>query len=377
VLTGAQIALTIALLVPAGLLLRSLQNAAGVAVGYRTDRVLTMMVTHVGDDWQSFHRRALEEVGALPAVEGAAFAWGLPLTNTGASTRIRVSGSADVPVSVPVRAVTPAFFDLVGMRLTAGRAFQDTDGPDARPVAIITARTAAEFFPGVDPIGRQIDVPGWEGAQRDVVGVVADVRARTPLEAAGPELYLPLAQATAFSKHLVIRTAAADPMSVAPAAQAALRAIDPTVAIESIKTFATVRSETTVQHRLIASVTTAFSLLACLLAAAGVYGSLAWSVARRQRELAIRAVLGADRRRVLSAVLGDVAGPLVAGASIGGATALLAGQALQSWLFGVGAHDAGTLIASAGVLLLLTLVATWLPIRAALGVEPSTALRAD
>jgi putative ABC transport system permease protein len=375
-LTGAQIALTIALLVPAGLLLRSLQNATGVAVGYRTDHVLTMMVTHVGDDWQAFHRRALEEVGKLPAVDGVAFAWGLPLTSTSATSAVRVTGTTATGVSVPVRAVTPSFFGLFGMTLSGGRAFRDGDGPAARPVAIVTARMAAELFPGVDPIGRRIDVPGWEGTEREIVGVLADVRARSPLESAGPEVYLPLTQATAFSKHLVVRTPA-DPLSIAPAVQAALRGVDPTVSIEAVRPFAQVRSEATSEHRLIAGVATAFSALACLLAAAGVYGSLAWSVARRQRELAIRAALGADRRHVLSSVLGDVATPLLAGASIGGGAALLVAQSLRSWLFGVGTHDPATLLASAGVLLLLTLFAIWLPVRSALGVEPSAALRAE
>jgi putative ABC transport system permease protein len=149
------------------------------------------------------------------------------------------------------------------------------------------------------------------------------------------------------------------------------------VSIEAVRPFAQVRSEATSEHRLIAGVATAFSALACLLAAAGVYGSLAWSVARRQRELAIRTALGADRRRVLSAVLGDVAMPLLAGASIGGGTALVVARALRSWLFGVGASDPATLLASAGVLLVVTLVATWLPVRSALGVEPSAALRAE
>ncbi len=375
-LTGAQIALTLALLAPAGLLARSLQNAAAVTPGYRTDHVLTMMVTDVGSDWQAFHRRVLDQVEQVPGVAGAAFGWGLPLTNTGASTRVRVGEAEDTRVTLPVRAVTPSFFDLLDMPIVAGRAFRDADGPDARPVAIITQRMASRHFPGVDPIGRVIDVPGWEGQQREIVGVLGDARAQSLTQPAEPELYLPLTQATAFTKHLVVRTHA-DPLALAPAVQAAIRAVDPTAAIESLKTFAQIRADAMSGHQLVADVLSAFSAMACLLAVAGVYGSLAWSVARRRREFAIRAALGANRRRVLAVVMGDVAAPLVGGALIGLGLALALSNALRAWLFEVAAYDPATLAGTAGLFALLMLGASWLPARAALSVDPSAALRAE
>jgi putative ABC transport system permease protein len=375
-LTGAQIALTLALLAPAGLLARSLQNAAAVTPGYRTDHVLTMMVTDVGSDWQAFHRRVLDRVQDVPGVSGAAFGWGLPLTNTGASTRVRLGATEDTRITAPVRAVTPSFFDVLRMPVVAGRAFQDTDGPDAKPVAIITASLAARYFAGVDPIGRVIDVPGWEGRQREIVGVLGDVRAQSLLQAAEPELYLPLTQATAFTKHLVVRTAA-DPLALAPAVQAAIRAIDPAASIESLKTFEQIRADALSGHRLVADVLSAFGAMACLLAVAGVYGSLAWSVARRRREFAIRAALGADRRRVLGVVVRDLAGPLLGGSLLGLGLALALSNALRAWLFGVAAYDPTTLAAAGGVLLVLMLGATWLPARAALAIDPSAALRAE
>jgi putative ABC transport system permease protein len=376
ILTGAQMAVTLALLVPAGLLVRSLHNAAGVAAGYQTDQVLTMMVTDVGDDWQAFHRRALARVAALPGVGGAAFAWGLPLTHTSASTRVGVTGATGAPVTVPVRAVTASFFDVLGMRLMAGRPFGDADRDGGKPVAIVTASLAARLFPGGEAVGRTIDVPGWEGKQREIVGVLADVRAQSLIAPIGPELYLPLLQATAFSKHLVVRTRA-DPMALAPAVQGALREIAPTVAIESVKAFAQVRTETLTAHTLARNVMTAFGALACLLAAAGVNGSLAWAVGQRRRELAIRAALGADRRRVLTLVAGDVVGPLLGGLAAGAALALVLAHGLRAWLFGVEALDPATLAAAGGALLLLSVAAAWLPARAALAVEPSAALRAD
>ena len=318
-LTAAQIALTLALLAAAGLLLRSMRNAANVTAGYQTRQILTMMVTDVGQDWQAFHTRALERVNQLPGVAGAAFAWGLPLTNTGASTqRARAARERHHAIrptrglTVPVRAVTASFFDLLDMKLIEGRPFHDTDGPDSHPVAIVNATLAARLFPGVNPIGRQIDVPGWEGRQREIVGVMSDVRARSLTQPAEPELYLPLRQATAFSKHLVVRTHG-DPLAMAPAVQSALRALDPAVAIESVKTFTQIESDSMASHRLATTVTTAFGLTASVLAALGIYGALAWSMARRRRELAIRVALGADRKRVLHVVMMDAARPLIAG----------------------------------------------------------------
>jgi putative ABC transport system permease protein len=399
-LTAAQIALTLALLAAAGLLLRSMWNAAHVTAGYQTRQILTMMVTDVGQDWQAFHARALERVNQLPGVAGAAFAWGLPLTNTGASTRVRAlsasstgitsgttsangttgpSGTSDARgagLTVPVRAVTSSFFDLLDMRLIEGRAFHDTDGPDSRPVAIVNATLAARLFPGMNPIGRRIDVPGWEGQQREIVGVMTDVRARALTQPAEPELYLPLRQATAFSKHLVVRTHG-DPLTLAPAVQSALRALDPAVAIESVKTFTQIESESMASHRLAATVTAAFGVIASVLASLGIYGTLAWSMARRRRELAIRVALGADRKRVLRVVMMDAARPLIAGGAIGLGAAVLLSRALSAWLFGITPHDPLMLSAACALLLVIALIATWLPARDALHTDPNAILRSE
>jgi putative ABC transport system permease protein len=387
-LTAAQIALTLALLASAGLLLRSMYNAVNVAAGYQTRQLLTMMVTDVGQDWQSFHARALERVNQLPGVAGAAFAWGLPLTNTGASTQVRAllasgpsgpgstSDARDAGMTVPVRAVTSSFFDLLDMKLIEGRAFHDTDGPDARPVAIVNATLAARLFPGMNPIGRRIDVPGWEGREREIVGVMSDVRARALTQPTEPELYLPLRQATAFSKHLVVRTHG-DPLAVAPAVQSALRALDPAVAIESVKTFTRIESDSLASHRLATTVTAAFGVTASVLATLGIYGALAWSMARRRRELAIRVALGADRKRVLRVVMMDAARPLIAGGAIGLGAAVLLSRALSAWLFGITPYDPVMLLTASALLLVIALAATWLPARDALHTDPNAVLRSE
>ena len=154
-LTAAQIALTLALLAAAGLLLRSLQNAANVTAGYQTRQILTMMVTDVGSDWQAFHARALERINQLPGVAGAAFAWGLPLTNTGASTTVRALPASDTRRrddagldACPVRAVTASFFDLLDMRVIEGRSFHDSDGPAPVPSRSSMPRSPRGCFQG-------------------------------------------------------------------------------------------------------------------------------------------------------------------------------------------------------------------------------------
>jgi putative ABC transport system permease protein len=235
----------------------------------------------------------------------------------------------------------------------------------------------------VNPIGRRIDVPGWEGSEREIVGVVTDVRARSLTQPAEPEVYLPLRQATAFSKHLIVRMqdrgngGAGDPLALAPAVQSALRALDPSVAIESVKTFTQISSESMASYRLATSVTTAFGLTATVLAALGIYGALAWSMTRRRRELAIRVALGADRKRVLNVVIVDVARPLIAGTSLGLVAAVLLSRALGAWLFGITPHDPTMLAVATGVLVLIALAAAWLPARDALHTDPNAVLRAE
>ncbi len=374
VLTGLQMALTVALLAASGLLLRSLHNVATAPLGFETTQALTMMVTDVGDS-QTFSRRALDRVAQVPGVTAAAFAWGLPLTKTGASTQVRFT-PADVGITVPVRAVTPTFFGVLALPLVDGREFRDTDDPGAPPVAIINADAAKKYFPGVNPLGRVIDVPGWEGRRRTIVGVVADMRAQSPTEASGPEVYLPLAQAAAYSKHLVVRTDR-EPTALAGAIDAALREIEPTVAIESVKSFAQIRAESTAAHQLATIVVATFGGVAWLLAAAGVYGSLAWSVARRRRDLAIRAALGADRRDVLAFILGYLAHPLIGGTLAGIVLAGVLTRALRAWLFAVSPDDPVVLLSAGGMLLMLTLAATYFPARTAIRLDPNVVLRSE
>ncbi len=210
--TMGQTALTLALLVGAGLLIRTTSNLSNVSSGYNVDRVLTMTVTAVQGDWNNFHTVALERVSALAGVQRAAFAWGVPLTGNNWPGRIEIEGQPPITtpadlVALPVRSVTPGYFDILGIPINDGRDFRDSDAAKATRVAIVNRAFADRYFPGTSAIGKKL----WQGSGRqqppsEIVGVVANGRTDDLTQAPQPELYLSLWQAGAFSKDLIVRT---------------------------------------------------------------------------------------------------------------------------------------------------------------------------
>jgi putative ABC transport system permease protein len=378
--TMFQTALTLALLIAAGLLVRTLQNVANVRSGYSMDRILTMTVTAVQGDWVSFHHRALERVAAVPGVQQAAFVWGTPLTGNDWPSMIEIE---DHPVSKPgdrfaqaLRSVTPGYFALMGVPILDGRDFRDTDARGATSVAIVNQAFAEKFFPGTRAIGKHY----WQGPREqpgtEVVGVVGNARTGDLTQAPIPEVYLSLWQASAFSKDLVVRTAA-DPRAVITGVRKELRAVDPTVAVEKVKTLDEIRSDSIASRIFASQLLAGFSIVGTLLTVVGVYGVLALSVASRRREIAIRSAIGAHRRDIRNLVVGEgfrlVAGGIVAGV-IG---ALAVARVLQSFLYEVAPTDPLT-IGIAGLLFVgVTLLACWAPSRRAAAVDPLEALTCE
>jgi len=246
--TMAQTALTLALLVGAGLLIRTMINIAKVPSGYNTRRILTMSVTEVRSysEWTNFHRHALERVSAIPGVQYAAFAWGVPLTGNNWPATLEIEGQAPATkesdkTALPLRAVTEDYFKLMGIGIVGGREFRSSDEDKAPSVAIVNQAFADRYFPHGDAIGRKVWLNGRDKPATEIVGEVSNGRTDDLTQEASPEIYLSLWQATAFSKHLVIRTAA-DPHAVLVAVERELRAVDPTAAIERLwKKFAMIR----------------------------------------------------------------------------------------------------------------------------------------
>jgi len=374
-----QTGLTLSLLVGAGLLIRTMSNLANVQSGYNTGRVLTMSVTAVQGDWTDFHRRALERVAALPGVQHAAFAWGVPLTGNSWPGQIEIEGqpAASKPsdrISLPLRSVTEDYFNLLGLAISAGREFRSTDIRNAPNVAIVNQALVDRYFPRANPIGKKLWTRGPQQPSTEIIGVVTNGRTGDLTRAAEPEVYLSLWQAGAFSKHLVVRTAA-DPRSVAASIQRELHSVDPTAAVENLKTLEQIRGDSLASRTFAMQLLVGFAIVASVLTLVGIYGVLSLSVAARRREIAIRTAVGAERRDILKLVFGEGLRLIAGGVISGLVAAIVLSRFLTSFLFGVNPVDPVTLIVVGLSFVCVALLACWVPARRAAKVDPLEALR--
>jgi len=379
--TIGQTALTLALLVGAGLLLRTTSNLSRVQSGYNVDHVLTMTVTAVQGDWNNFHTGALERVSALSGVTGAAFAWGVPLTGNNWPGRIEVEGQPPVArpsdaVALPVRSVTPGYFDILGIRLVEGRDFRSTDANKADRVAIVNRAFADRYFAGTSAIGKKLWQNGRQQPPTEIVGVIANSRTDDLTRAPEPELYLSLWQAGAFSKDLVVRTTS-DPRVLMTTIQKALRSVDPTVAVENVRTLEHVRDNSVATRTFAMQLLVGFAIVASVLTLVGVYGVLSLSIASRRREIAVRSAVGAQQRDIRNLVFADAFRLIAGGVAAGIVAAVVLSRALTSFLFEVEATDAPTLVGVGLLFASVALLACWMPTRRAARIDPLEALRSE
>jgi len=379
--TMVQTALTLTLLVGAGLLIRTMINVSNIRSGYNTGRTLTMTVTAVQGNTLDFHRRALERVSAIPGVEHAAFAWGVPLTGNNWQGTVEIEGQPPVlkpgdRISIPLRSVTPGYFQLLGLTISAGRDFRASDARNAPNVAVVNQALADKYFPNGTALGKKIWSNGRDKPAVEIVGVVSDGRTDDLTHGAEPEVYLCFWQAMAFSKHLVLRTSG-DPRSVIAAVPRELHAVEPTAAVENIKTLEQIRSDSLASRTFAMQLLVGFALVGSVLTLVGIYGVLLLSVASRRREIAIRAAVGAGRSDIRKLVFAEGFGLIAGGVIAGLGAAFLFSRVLKSFLFEVDPTDPATLV---GVGLLFTgvaLLACWEPTRRAAKIDPSEALRCD
>jgi putative ABC transport system permease protein len=342
-----------------------------------------MSVTDVQNwsTWGSFHRQALERVAAIPGVQYAAFAWGVPLTGNNWPARVDIEGQPPAiresdKISLPMRAVTPDYFKLMSIPLVDGREFRSTDDDKAPNVAIVNQAFVHRFFPNGDVIGRKF----WLGSRNNpanvIVGEIANGRTDDLTEEASPEIYLPLWQAAAFSKHLVVRTTA-DPRAVLVAVERELRSVDPTAAIENVKTLEQIRDESLASRTFAMHLLTGFSVVGSVLTLVGIYGVLSLSVASRRRELAIRSAVGAQQEHIRKLIFGDGFRLIAGGVLLGAALAIVLSRVLKSFLFEVRPGDPATLIIVGSLFVVVGLLACWVPVRRAGKVDPLEALRSE
>jgi putative ABC transport system permease protein len=340
-----QIVLTVALLAGAALLIRTARNLDRMEPGYDTENILAMTVTSMESGQKSvgFHRLALERVASVPGVTRAAFAWGVPLTGNKWPGEIEFPGQSGTStlagrVMVPLRSITHDYFDVMGMTIVEGRAFRDTDVPDAPRVAIVNEALAKRYYPNRSAIGSYFQFAGSTNKPLEIVGVVADTRTVDLSQRAEPEVYLPFWQSGAFSKHLVVR-ASGDPTSLAALVRKELRAIEPTSAVERVTTMAEIRGQSVSTRTFAMRLLIGFAGVATLLAVVGLYGVLSLSVNSRIKEIAVRKAIGAQGHQIVKLVVGEGSKLVAAGLVLGMMVAVLVGRLLQTLLVDVRPSD--------------------------------------
>jgi putative ABC transport system permease protein len=378
-IVSVQIIFTVALLAGAALLVRTVKNLATVQPGYEVENILAVTVTTVTPNtFKEFHTRVLERVAALPGVTHAAFVWGLPLTGNKWPGTMELAGQSgsDRPfdqLSLPLRSVTPDYFEVMGVHLMDGRVFLPSDNADSPRVMVINQTLARRYFPGINPIGRRMNYPGDPKRPLEIIGVVSDTRTDALSEHAEPEVYLPFWQRGPFSKHLVLR-AASDPRALAALVRREVHAVDPTAAVEHATTMAQIRRESIATRTFAMRLLLGFSVLATVLALVGIYGVLSLSVGSRIKEIAVRKAIGAQRHDILRLILGEGCRLIVIGVALGTVVAVLFGRALEAQLFGVKSADPISLAAAAFVFGTVALGACLLPALRAARTDLLTAL---
>ena len=376
-----QIVLTVALLSGAALLVRTARNLDRMQPGYDTEHVLAMTVTSMGDRQRSteFHKFALERIAALPGITATAFAWGVPLTGNKWTGDVEFPGQTTSTnladrITLPLRSITQNYFDVMNIRIAEGRAFRDTDGPDAPRVAIVNGALARRHYPGRSAVGNYFQFSGNNQKPIEIVGVIADTRTEALSASAEPEIYLPFWQSGAFSKHLVVRVAG-DPQMLASRVRDELRAIEPTTAVEKMTTMAEIRRESVAARTFAMRLLIGFALAATLLALVGLYGVLSLSVNARIKEIAVRKAVGAQRHEIVQLIVGEGAKLVAGGLVLGAIVAVFVGRLLQTLLFDVKPSDPLALGLAALTFGFVAVMACLLPALRASRVDLMEALR--
>lgn len=368
-LVMAEIALALVLLVAAGLMLRTFAGLRSVDRGFRPERVLTMRVMLAPIKYQqpeqrlAFYRDAVDRFASLPGVEAAAAINFLPLTGVRSSGYYSVPGEAEAPPDArpiaDVRVVTPGYFGAMGIPLTAGRAFDERDGPDAPHVFIAGESLARRLWPGQDPLGRTLRLDATNHVAR-IVGVVRDVRHRGLHEEPEPAIYMPLAQNPLPFASFALRTSG-DPMLTVAAARREIAAIDPDQPVSDVQTMEAIVSASTARTRFSTALLAVFALAAAVLATLGIYGVVSYSVAQQTQEFGVRVAMGAQAADLVRQVLKQALLLAAGGIAIGWVAGLAVTRAMSSLLFGVKPADPATFVAVAALLMAVALASSYGP----------------
>jgi predicted permease len=381
-LVVAQIALSLLLLVGAGLFTRSLYNLLRVDLGFRAENLLTFELdpSASGYDTQrglALYRELRERLAALPEVRAVAAASSGPFTgqNTGGSVSVEgYQPKEDEEAGASWQSGSPGYFRAMGIRLLDGRDFSERDDAAAPKVVIVNDVFARYYFGKQNPLGRHL---GGSRTQLDheIVGVVASNKHGNPREAATRFYYFPYTQGERLERLTFYVRTGREGSAIGPQIRRLVQQLDANLPVSNLKSMKVRVEESVFAERLIALLAAAFGALATLLAAIGLYGVIAYTMARRTAEIGVRIALGASRNSVLWLVLKEAGLLALAGIAIGVPVALALSRLVQSQLFGITAADPITLAAAGFVLATIALLAGYLPGRRAARIDPITALR--
>jgi putative ABC transport system permease protein len=384
-LVVGQVALTLMLLVGAGLLTRSFGRLARVDVGFRADGLLTMeyrlpqnKYPEGPQQWQT-HRLIAERVREVPGVRAATLVRALPFSGNGNTATLEIVGQppSEKPPRAGLNTVDAAYFETMGIPLLRGRVFSDRDVADAPPVVVVSQKLAERHWPGQNPLGKQLRFLDTKPVvTAEVVGVVGDAKQYGLDDADLGCVYAAQPQNPHIFNTLAVRTAG-DPMQLANAVRAAVWSVDPEQPVWKIRTQQSLVERSKGMPRFLAQLMGGYAGLALLLAAVGLYGVTSYSVTQRTREIGLRMALGAEPGDVLRIVLRRGLKLATIGLAIGLVGALALGRVLRTLLYATSPADPVTLVAVAAVLLAVAGLASYLPARRATRVDPTVALRYD
>jgi predicted permease len=386
ILIAAQVALSLVLLVGAGLFLRTLHNLEDRDFGFERSHLLLVnlepkLAGYKPDQLDGFTQRVRDRINALPGVEGSALSGAAPMSMGSWMAPVYVKGRPEDPndqnVTTYMR-MTPGYFQTLRISLMQGRYIDERDAASAPGAVVVNEQVVKELFPKTNPIGQSLTLgdPSPTGTW-EIVGVVKNTLYGGPREEPRAMIYLPSAQLNGENRYnswMEVRTSG-DPQSAASSVRAALTQLDPNLPVPSIRTIQEHVNTFTSRETLISQLSIFFALLALLLVCIGLYGVMTYSVVRRTNEIGVRMALGAQQGGVLWMILRESIVVLAAGIAVGVPATLAAMRLIESALFGLKPSDPVTLLCAAAVVAAVTLVASYLPARRATQVDPMVALR--
>jgi putative ABC transport system permease protein len=381
-LVVGQVALSLLLLIGAGVFLRSFIRLLNVDPGFEARNVLTMNLSlstarYARPDQQiAFFDDVLRRVSSVPGVRHAATSAALPLSLV-RLTPVLPEGQPEVPLGqrpfVDIEAISPQWFETLRVPMRRGRAFSSADQPQSPPVIIVNETFARQYWPGEDALGKHV-VIGRRPKPAEIVGIAADVKNRGLEQDPQPQLYLPFPQLPWTDMYLLVRTDL-PPRSVVSAVRAQVAAVDSDQPVIKVQTVDDLLDNARTQPRFLLMLIAAFAATALVLAVIGIYGMLSYAVAQRRQEFGIRLALGAERGDLLRMILRRGLALATTGIALGLAAAFLLTPFVASQLYDVGTRDAITFIATPLIFLGIALLASYVPARRATRAEPIEAIK--